>query len=91
MARWAREWLTRDLEASCQRIVAPTLVVTGEPSLDHVVPVRNTREYLRLIPDAEYAMLQDTGHIGLLLRPERFAEIVTGFIRRPAERGPATD
>ena len=91
MAGWAQEWLTRDMEASCQRIVAPTLVLTGDPSLDHVVPVRNTREYLRLIPGAESATLQETGHIGLLLRPERFAEIVTGFIRPSAERGRATD
>jgi hypothetical protein len=30
---------TCDAVAACARITAPTLVVTGEPALDHVVPV----------------------------------------------------
>ena len=78
--------MTCDFADSCRQVSAPTLVVTGDPALDRVVPVANTREYLRLIRDASHATLPDTGHIGLLLKPERFAEIVTGFINQPDGR-----
>lgn len=56
-----------------------TLVVTGEPELDRVVPVRLTREYLRLWPHAREAMLARTGHIGCVTRAGEFARIVTQF------------
>ena len=36
-----------DIAGDCARVNAPTLVVTGEDALDHVVPVDGTREYLR--------------------------------------------
>jgi 3-oxoadipate enol-lactonase len=68
-----------DFEADCRRIVAPTLVVTGEESLDRVVPVSSTRLYTRLIPRAEYRMLARTGHMGSLTQPENFAAIVSEF------------
>jgi pimeloyl-ACP methyl ester carboxylesterase len=86
MAGWVREWMSCNLAESCRLVSAPTLVVTGDPVLDHVVPVTNTREYLRLIGGASHATLPDTGHIGLLLKPERFAEIVTEFISRTDHR-----
>ena len=35
-----------DVARDCARVAAPTLVVTGEPALDRVVPVERTREYL---------------------------------------------
>lgn len=68
-----------DLAPECGRITAPALVITGEPALDRVVPVASTREYLTLIPGARYAMMEGTGHLGIVTRPERFAEIVTSF------------
>lgn len=66
--------------ADCGRVRAPTLIVTGEESLDRVVPVEATREYTRLIGGAQYAMMKRTGHIGLVTRPERFAEMVSDFV-----------
>ena len=60
-------------------VVAPALVITGEPSLDRVVPVTGTREYLDLIPAATGHTLARTGHIGLVTRPEAFADAVFGF------------
>lgn len=63
---------------------APTLVITGEPSLDAVVPVRLTEEYLRLCPAAERVTLARTGHLGLITRPERFAAAVAPFVERTA-------
>jgi pimeloyl-ACP methyl ester carboxylesterase len=67
--------------ADCVKVGAPTLVVTGEPGLDRVVPAEGTQEYLRAIPGAEHVLLERTGHIGLVTRPDRFAEIVGDFSR----------
>ena len=69
-----------DLERDCASVAAPTLVVTGEAHLDQVVPVESTREYLSLIPGAQYEMMDGTGHLGSLTQPERFAGIVSRFI-----------
>ena len=81
MSSWVRAWQCLDIEADCARVTAPTLVITGEPDLDRVVPVETTREYLRLIPGARYETLPDTGHVGLVLKPDRFAEIVNTFLK----------
>lgn len=64
----------------CAQITAPTLVVTGEPGLDRVVPVESTRRYAELIPNARYVMVQKTGHQGVLTQPRRFAALVSDFI-----------
>jgi pimeloyl-ACP methyl ester carboxylesterase len=71
-----------DASADCARLAAPTLVITGEPGLDHVVPVDAAAGYAKLIPDAELAVLERTGHVGSITRPEAFATIVADFIRR---------
>jgi pimeloyl-ACP methyl ester carboxylesterase len=55
---------------------APALVVTGEPALDRVVPVAGTREYLGLIPNVVGVTLERTGHIGVVTRPDEFADLV---------------
>jgi pimeloyl-ACP methyl ester carboxylesterase len=65
-------------ELSCVRV--PVLVVTGDERLDRVVPVRLTREYLNLFPDARVETIARTGHLGLLTRPEEFARIVSPFV-----------
>jgi pimeloyl-ACP methyl ester carboxylesterase len=54
--------------------------MTGEPGLDRVVPVESTREFVRLCHNAEYAMMDRTGHIGLVTQPDRFARIVGEFV-----------
>ncbi len=69
-----------DLAADCARIAAPTLVLTGEDDLDHIVPPHFTREYQRLIPGARYEKIENTGHIGILTRPGRFTDIVSRFV-----------
>jgi len=88
MARCVREWHDRDLLASCRQITAPTLVVTGEPGLDRVVPVASSLDYLRLLPDARHATLERTGHLGLVLRPREFASLVTDFVHGTATGPP---
>lgn len=79
MAARATMISTEDVGPDCARITAPTLVVTGEPDLDHVVPVEGSSEYLRLIPNARAAVLERTGHLGSITRPDAFAAIVRAF------------
>jgi len=79
MAARIREAALQDFAADSRRVVAPTLVLTGEANLDRVVPVESTRVYATLIPGAEYRQMPETGHMGLLTRPSVFAEVVSGF------------
>jgi 3-oxoadipate enol-lactonase len=79
MAARARMISTEDVGPECARITAPTLVVTGERDLDHVVPVEGSCEYLRLIPNSRAVVLERTGHLGSITRPDAFAAIVRTF------------
>ena len=79
MAGRIREAAHINFEADCRRIAVPTLVLTGEPELDRVVPVESTRLYARLIPGAKYRTLPHTGHMGLLTQPSMFADVVSEF------------
>lgn len=80
MARRIRETQHLDFGPDCARVDVPTLVVTGEEQLDRVVPVDGTRTYASLIRDARYEVLAGTGHIGVLTQPDRFADIISGFV-----------
>jgi pimeloyl-ACP methyl ester carboxylesterase len=71
----------------CARITAPTLVVTGEASLDCIVPTEGSSAYAHRVAGARALVLERTGHIGTITRPDAFAEIVNRFI---AERGMRT-
>lgn len=84
MARRVRLIAGLDLAARLAELRVPTLVITGEPALDRVVPVRATREYLRLWAHASQATVARTGHLGLITRPDQFADLVAGFAARVA-------
>jgi pimeloyl-ACP methyl ester carboxylesterase len=79
MAERARMISAEDVTSDCAQITAPTLVLTGERHLDHVVPVEGSSEYVRLIPGARGAVLERTGHLGSITRPDAFAAIVRAF------------
>jgi pimeloyl-ACP methyl ester carboxylesterase len=64
----------------CAAISAPTMIVHGDPRLDHVVDVGGTAEYGRLIGGARVARLDETGHLGSITRPDAFAELVRTFV-----------
>ena len=87
MAARARLICSVDLGADCERIATPTLVVTGERGLDHVVPVEGSSEYTRRIPNARAVVLERTGHLGTITRPEAFADIVRDFVSASRTRG----
>jgi len=80
MASRVRLMQTVDLAADASRIAAPTLVVTGHPTLDRVVPVESTRQYLAHIRGSRYEMMENAGHSGALTQPERLARIVGTFV-----------
>ena len=79
LARRARLIGTYDSASDCARIVAPTLVVTGEANLDHVVPVDGSSRYVELIAGSRHSVLRNSGHQGTLTRPDAFAATVGEF------------
>jgi pimeloyl-ACP methyl ester carboxylesterase len=82
MARRVRLLDGNALESELTQLRVPTLVVTGQPELDRVVPVALTRDYLRLWPNARLASIARSGHLGLITRPEEFAELIERFSER---------
>jgi pimeloyl-ACP methyl ester carboxylesterase len=80
LAARARLLGTGQRAQECAAITAPTMIVHGEPRLDHVVDVEGTTEYGRLIHGARITMLEGTGHLGSITRPELFAEAVRRFV-----------
>jgi pimeloyl-ACP methyl ester carboxylesterase len=86
MSRRASQAIGSAFTQDCTRIAVPTLVVTGDPDLDGVVPVATSLEYARLIRGVQVATLSGTGHLGIVTRPERFADLIVGFAVKHAER-----
>jgi pimeloyl-ACP methyl ester carboxylesterase len=64
----------------CGRIVSPTLVLTGEAGLDHVVPPEGSSEYIGLISGARAFRMGHSGHLGCITRPHLFADAVREFL-----------
>jgi pimeloyl-ACP methyl ester carboxylesterase len=80
MAAWIRAWQANRACLTCESIRVPTLVITGEPQLDRVVSTASTLRYVELIPGARHVQLPGTGHIGLVCKPEAFADVVGRFL-----------
>jgi pimeloyl-ACP methyl ester carboxylesterase len=81
MARRALLIGRTDAASDAARIEAPTLVVTGEPRLDRVVPVEGTLEYARSIRNARSVEIAHTGHLGCITRPREFAADLRAFVQ----------
>ena len=60
-------------------IAAPTLVLHGEE--DAVVDPRNAEVLASLIPHSSVELVPGAGHLFFWEQPERFVEVVTGFLR----------
>jgi pimeloyl-ACP methyl ester carboxylesterase len=82
MARRVRMVASLDVDRDLAKVQCPTLVMTGESTLDRVVPTALTRAYHRIWPHAAEAVLHRTGHLGLITRPEEFATLVASFAER---------
>jgi pimeloyl-ACP methyl ester carboxylesterase len=83
MAQWVDAWMRADIAGECGRVTAPALLVTGELTLDRVVPVRSTLEYQRLLPTTRHEVLANTGHIGWVSRPRELTALVDQFLDTP--------
>ena len=59
-------------------IARPALVVWGE--LDRLVPLRDAAEFEWLIPEARKVVYEDTGHLVMLERPDRFNADLRAFL-----------
>ncbi len=78
MARRVRLLAKADVEG-VRALRLPALVITGEPRLDRVVPVSATHEYAQWLPQAQVTMVEHTGHLGFITRPEVVADLVSDF------------
>jgi pimeloyl-ACP methyl ester carboxylesterase len=86
VARRAGMVASLDINGELGQLNRPTLVMTGEPALDRVVPVALTREYHRIWPHATKAVLPRTGHLGLVTTPAEFARLIASFTDQNANR-----
>jgi 3-oxoadipate enol-lactonase len=75
-----------DMRGECATVTAPTLIITGEHPLDHVVPADGSSMYAQCIPNARVIVLERTGHLGSVTRPDAFAAIVRDFVAGSAVR-----
>jgi len=80
MARRVHLLTSARIDTELTRVKVPVLVVTGEESLERVVPPRLTREYAAIWPHARVETLRRTGHLGMITRPHDFAAIVSRFV-----------
>ena len=80
MAARARMIGAYDRVADCGHVTAPTLVIQGDDTLDHVTGSGGTAEYATLIRGARRVQMEGTGHLGSVTRADDCAAIVHGFI-----------
>jgi pimeloyl-ACP methyl ester carboxylesterase len=83
-----------DVEGRLAGLRCPTLVVSGEPRLDRLVPRRSQAALLERLPDVRHAVVPRSGHLGLLTRPDALRRVVASFLDGPegdpaGERGPS--
>ena len=79
-------WARSHQFAPGHSVKAPALVVTGEATLDRVVPVDVTRRYLDDIDSVRHVVLKHTGHLGSVTRPHEFARAVQRFVENDGLR-----
>ena len=74
------------IDTELANVKVPTMILTGEESLERVVSPHMTREYLAIWPHARVETLARTGHLGMITRPEEFAALISGFVSAHAAR-----
>lgn len=79
MAARARLIAQMDAAAECRAITSPTLVVTGEPGLDHVLATDSASAYATCIAGARAVTIEGTGHLGSVTKPHAFASTIGAF------------
>jgi pimeloyl-ACP methyl ester carboxylesterase len=82
-----RACLEYDFRDRLPEIGCPTLIVWGQN--DSIIPSQDAAEFERLIPNSRKLVMEDTGHISMVERPEAFNRELLEFLEEPAE--PRTD
>ena len=80
MAERVRMIEPEDFVGDCRAVTQPTLLITGEASLDRIVPAEASCRMLAWLPNARHVTLDRTGHWGIVTRREAFAREVTHFV-----------
>jgi pimeloyl-ACP methyl ester carboxylesterase len=62
-------------------VKVPVLLIWGRE--DNLVPVADADEFERLIPGARKVILEDTGHVAMIERPQTFNDLVVEFLAEP--------
>jgi pimeloyl-ACP methyl ester carboxylesterase len=78
-----RACLEYDFRERLPDIRCPTLIVWGEE--DSVLPVRDSEEFERLIPDSRKVVMEDTGHVPQIERPGTFNDLLIEFLAEVGE------
>ena len=73
-------WAATHRFADLRAIASRALIVTGERELDNVVPVAITERYMTELQSAQHVVLERTGHIGIVTRPDMFATLLSRFL-----------
>lgn len=71
--------LNENIDALLPEIRVPTLVVWGDQ--DDMAPIAYGKKMTRLIPGAKMETLEGTGHWCFQECPEKFAHIISGFLK----------
>jgi len=88
---WDPRWMTHDhkttpeqflsrMHAAAQKLDIPTLLIRG--GLSDVLSESGAREFLELVPHAEYVDVMDAAHMVASDSNERFSAAILPFIRR---------
>lgn len=70
-----------DFRDRLSEIDCPTLIIWGRQ--DVIVPQRDGDEYERLIPQSRQVVMDDTGHVPMLERPDAFNRCLDEFLAEP--------
>jgi pimeloyl-ACP methyl ester carboxylesterase len=65
----------------------PTLVLTGDK--DKMIPKEHSELIVERLPDSEFVVVPDAGHLVLLEKPAEVSDAISALIRRVAADSPA--
>lgn len=80
MAERIRLLESQDFVADCRAVTQPTLLITGEPGLDRIVPAEASCRMLEWLPNVRHVTIDRTGHWGCVTRRDAFAREVSQFV-----------
>jgi pimeloyl-ACP methyl ester carboxylesterase len=69
-----------DFTAELPRIRCPTLLIVGES--DVITPAADMQEIAKSVPNAEFKIIPQAGHMAPLEQPEAVNAAIAGFLRR---------